>query len=236
MKKIIALVLALCMVFALCACGAKAEPAKDDVNAKSEGVMTYAEYAAAAVDAEVVIEAYVQDTQTWWEGAASIYAQDGEGGYFIYNAACTEEEYAKLTAGQKIRVKGYKTEWAGEVEISDATFEVIEGNYVASPVDVTEKLDALESYMNQRVAFKGMTVEAVSFKNNEPGDDIYVTLSKNGTNYEFCIEAYCASTQPDSDVYAAVGALEVGQTVDVEGFLYWYEGADTHITAVTVVG
>lgn len=233
MKKALALVLALCMVVALCACG-KSEAPAEDINAKSEGVMTYAEFAAAALDSEVAIEAYVQDTQTWWDGTASIYAQDGEGGYFVYGAACTEEEYGKLVAGQKIRVTGYKTEWAGEVEIADATFEILEGNYVAPAVDVTDKLDALESYMNQRVAFKGMTVEAVSFKNNEPGDDIYVTLSKDGTNYEFCIEAYCASTVPGTPVYDAVGALEAGQTVDVEGFLYWYEGPDTHITAVTV--
>ena len=233
MKKALALVLALCMVVALCACG-KSEAPAEDINAKSEGVMTYAEFAAAALDSEVVIEAYVQDTQTWWDGTASIYAQDGEGGYFVYGAACTEEEYGKLVAGQKIRVTGYKTEWAGEVEIADATFEILEGNYVAPAVDVTDKLDALESYMNQRVAFKGMTVEAVSFKNNEPGDDIYVTLSKDGTSYEFCIEAYCASTVPGTPVYDAVGALEAGQTVDVEGFLYWYEGPDTHITAVTV--
>ena len=37
-----------------------------------------------------------------------------------------------------------------------------------------------------------------------------------------------------SDVYAAVKALEIGQTIDAEGFLYWYEGVNPHITSVTV--
>ena len=36
----------------------------------------------------------------------------------------------------------------------------------------------------------------------------------------------------DTETYKAVEALEVGDVVDVEGFLYWYEGVNTHITAV----
>ena len=28
--------------------------------------------------------------------------------------------------------------------------------------------------------------------------------------------------------------LKVGDTVDLEGFLYWYEGVNPHITSVTV--
>ena len=38
----------------------------------------------------------------------------------------------------------------------------------------------------------------------------------------------------DSDVYTAVRELKVGDVVDLEGFLYWYEGANPHITSVTV--
>ena len=51
MKKIVAMLLALLML----GCVAVAEEAPA-VEAKSEGVMTYAEYAAAEMDAEVVIE------------------------------------------------------------------------------------------------------------------------------------------------------------------------------------
>ena len=58
MKKILSLLLVFVMVFALAACGS-GEPAVDP-NAKSEGVMTYAEYAAADLDSEVVIEAFVE--------------------------------------------------------------------------------------------------------------------------------------------------------------------------------
>ena len=55
MKKMFALLMAMMMILALGACGN--DGAADDINAKSEGVMTYAQYDAAAMDAEVVIEA-----------------------------------------------------------------------------------------------------------------------------------------------------------------------------------
>ena len=66
-----------------------------------------------------------------------------------------------------------------------------------------------------------MTVKEISYKNGEPGDDIYVTLEKDGAEYSFCVERYL--TAPDTEVYKAVSALTAGQVIDVEGFLYWYD-------------
>ena len=229
MKKILSVfvLMVLCLSCMLVSCE------KEDINAKSEGVMTYAEYEAAAIDADVVIEAYVQATQSWWDNKITVYAQDGEGGYFMYEMACSEADAAKLTAGTKIKVTGKKAEWAGEVEIVDATFEIVEGNYVAKAQDLTAKLgtDELINYQNQLAAFKGVTVKSISYKNGEPGDDIYVTLTKDGADYSFCVEVYLTGTS--TDVYTTVGTLAAGDVVDVEGFLYWYNGMNPHITAVT---
>ena len=233
MKKIFALMLAMMMVFSLAACGNK--EAADDINAKSEGVMTYAEYAAAALDAEVVIEAYVQATQSWWDNKITVYAQDKDGAYFLYEMACSEADAAKLVPGTKIKVTGYKGEWAGEVEIMDATFEFAgDATYIAEPMDATALLgkDELIDHQNKLVSFKGLTIEGIEYKNGEPGDDIYVTVGLDGNTYDFCVERYL--TGPETEVYTTVGTLEVGDVVDVEGFLYWYEGVNTHITAVTV--
>ena len=203
-------------------------------DAKAEGVMTYADYAAAELETEVVVETYVQAKQSWWEDKATFYTQDQDGAYFIYEMACSQEDYDKLTPGTKIKVSGVKSEWSGEVEIVDATFEIEDGNFVAEAKDATDLLgsDDLIKMQNQLVSFKDMTVEAVSYKNEQPGDDIYVTLSKDGNNYEFCLEYYLNGS--DEEFYNLVGGLEAGQTVDVEGFLYWYEGANPHITKVTV--
>ncbi len=92
----------------------------------------------------------------------SVYAQSRDGAYFLYDMACSEDDYDKLTVGQKIRVSGYKAEFSGEVEIQDATFEIEDGSYVAPVTDVTDQLgkDSLQDYMNQYVSFKGMTIEA----------------------------------------------------------------------------
>lgn len=249
MKKLMSLLLALTLVLACAGCGAKKEDAAGDAaeaDVKSEGVMTYAEYAAADLDTEVVVETYVQAKQSWWEDKATVYTQDKDGAYFVYNMACSEEDYAKLTPGTKIKVTGYKGEWSGEVEIMDATFEIEEGNYVAPVEDVTSLLgkDELIDHQNKFVAFKGMTVEAagqdengndVAFLYNwdgsgQDGDDLYFNVSLDGNTYTFTVESYlCDST---TDVYAAVKALNIGDKIDMEGFLYWYEGVNPHITSV----
>lgn len=259
MKKIITVLLAAMLVFAFAACGETEETTvadtteaivdtteavvdttaaetTGDVAAEFPAVMSYAEYAAAELDTAVTVECYVQAHQSWWDNKVTVYAQDADGAYFLYEMACSEEDAAKLTAGTKILVKGFKGAWAGEVEIMDATFEFVEGadTFVAEAMDATALLgtEELINHQNKFVSFKGMTVEAVEYKNGEPGDDIYVTLGYNGASYSFCVERYL--TGPETEVYTAVGALTAGQTVDVEGYLYWYEGPNTHITGVVV--
>ena len=254
MKKFIAMLLVLVMAMSFAACGASepaetpaepsettpaepsettpSEPAFDPLQ-KAEGTMTYAEYAAAALESPVVVECFVQGNQSWWDNKITVYAQDPDGAYFLYEMACSEEDAAKLVKGTKIKVTGYKAEWSGELEIIDSTFEILEGNWVAEAQDVTELLgsDELINQQNKFVSFKGLTVENIEYKNGEPGDDIYVTFGYNGASYDFCVERYL--TGPETEVYAAVGALKAGDVVNVEGFLYWYNGANTHITSVT---
>jgi predicted small lipoprotein YifL len=284
MKKYLALILTLVMVFALAACGQSAKPAATEAPAASEepaateapaateepaaaepaaaeeaapaeesaeeaaeapaeaAVMSYADFTAAAVDDPVCVETYVQAKQSWWDDKATVYTQDKDGAYFLYNMACSEADYAKLVPGQKLRVTGYKAEWSGEVEIVDASFELLDGDsFTATPVDVTDLLgkDELVAHQNQLVSFKGMTVEAYdesgaafAYKNEaDKTDDLYFKVSKDGQTYDFCVEYYLCNEE--TEVYKAVENLKVGDTVDLEGFLYWYEGPNPHITAVT---
>ena len=231
MKKIVALVLVL--MLAVCSAAALAE---------EEKVMTHEEFVAAEMETAVTLETYVQATQAWKEEKIIVYAQSPDGAYFIYNMACSEEDAAKLIPGTKIRVKGYKAEWSGEVEVIDATFEIIEGEpFIAEAEDVTAKLgtDELINCQNELVAFKGMTVEAYdetgaafAYKNAEnKTDDLYFKVSKDGVTYEFCVEYNLCNE--NTDVYKAVENLKVGDVIDLEGFLYWYNGANPHITKVT---
>lgn len=253
MKKIIAFLLIVAtLVCGLVGCTTPTTPENPgvDPNAKSEGVMTYAEYDAAELKSAVVIEAFVQAKQGWWADKATVYLQDGNGGYLAYNMACSEADYAKLTLGAKIKVTGTKDVWEGEVEIVDATFELA-GNdtWVATAADMTAVLgtDDLIKNQNKLVSFKGMKIEAskdadgndVAFLRNWDGSgaegddsDLYFKASVNGATYTFVIEYYL--TGADSDAYKAVEALKVGDTVDMEGFLYWYNGSQPHINKVTV--
>ena len=244
MKKILVLMLVLVLTLSVAACGGgkKEEPANNG-DVKGEGVMTYAEYAAAELDTQVVVETYVQGKQSWWEDKATLYTQDKDGGYFIYNCACSQADYDKLVPGQKIKVTGYKSEWSGEIEIVDATLEIEDGNYIAEPFNATNYLasDNLINHQNKKVAFKGLTVVASDddgcaflYKwdgSGQEGDDLYFKVSRDDVVYTFTVESYLCDK--DSDVYKAVQALNVGDKIDVEGFLYWYEGVQPHVTAVT---
>ena len=249
MKKVLVVMMAALMVLGLAACGGGSGSGNGgkDVMAKGEGVMTYEEYAAADLDSEVVVETFVQDKQSWWEDKATVYTQDGDGGYFLYNMACSKEDYDKLVEGQKIKVKGFKAEWSGEVEIIDATFEILDGNFVAEAEDATKLLanaDELVKSQNKKVAFKGMVIEPSKNGDQEAaylyswdgsgqqGDDLYFNASVDGQTYTFCVESYLRGS--DTDVYKAVEGLNIGDTVDMEGFLYWYEGPQPHITGITV--
>ena len=214
----------------------------EDTLAKGEGAMSYEAYAAAAPESPVVIEAYVQACQEWWEDSITVYAQDGAGGYFIYDMACSEKEAERLIPGQKIRVTGVKSVEGGEAEILDASFEILKGNYLFPAVDVTELLDREEliEHQNQYVSFKGLTIEpyddsGAAFAYKDPDgmtDDLYFKASRDGKIYEFCVEFYLCGKE--TGVYKAVEALQAGNVVDLEGFLYWNEGANPHITSVTV--
>lgn len=253
MKKFLTLLLALVMALSIVGCG-KTEDQTDDKDTPDEGgdaavtVMTHAEFDAAAVDSPVTVETYIQARQGWWEkdgvGVATFYTQADDGAYFLYNMPCSKEDYdSMLVEGAKIRVSGYKTEWEGEVEIIDATWEVLDGDTKTyEALDVTSLLgtDELIAHQNEKVAFKGMTVAASNdagapFLYNwdgsgSEGDDLYFNVTLNDTTYTFVVESYLCG--PGTDVYEAVKGLNVGDVVDMEGFLYWYNGANPHITSV----
>ena len=234
MKKILVAVLALALAVSMFALAV----------AEGAAVMSYADYAAAELDSEVTVEVYVQAHQSWWDNQVTVYAADQDGAYFLYEVPCSDEDAEKLVPGTKFKATGFKSEWSGEVELADiSAFEILEGEgYIAEPVDVTELLgkDELAEKMNQLVAFKGMTVEAydeegAAFAYKDPEgktDDLYFKVTLGDTTYEFCVEFYLCGK--DTDVYKAVEALQVGDVIDLEGFLYWYNGPNLQATGLTV--
>jgi len=244
MKKLLVLLLALLTLVSFTACKG------EDIHKKGEGVMTYAEYAAAADGSTVVVETFIQGFESWWNGTITLYTADKDGAYFIYGLACTEEESKALTYGAKIKVTGTKTTYNGEVEIMDAKFEVLEGTYNAEAIDVTDLCgtDKLIEKMNVKGLFKNAKVVAstdaegneVAFLYNWNGSgephnsDVYFKVEINGTVYSFNVRRYVDGAGTNSDVYKAAEALQIGDVVTLEGFLYWYYAdCQARITKIT---
>ena len=214
--------------------------------------------------AEVTVEAYVQAVQSYWNGAKLyLQNKDGayfvycEGsGEDVNNIS--EEDYAKLVEstdysngwtglanGMKVQVTGTKSEWAGEVELANSSVKVIDDGdkWLSEAYDITDALPTDPAgFMNQRVKITDVTVvasndEGAAFLYNwdgsgQPGNDLYFNVEKDGMTYTFVVESYLC--YDGSEAYEAVEALQIGQVIDLEGFLYWYEGPQPHIYKVTV--
>lgn len=238
MRKLLSLILVLVAVFALVSCGQTEDKTSDD--GKVEGALTYAEFVATADDMEVTIAGYVQGKQAWWDNKATVYLQDNDGGYFLYELTCTEEQYnTDLAIGNHIKVTGIKGSWAGMVEIlgqaegAEATYEVLEGNKVYAP-KVQSSLDneTLKALSSQKVAFTNLEVVKVELPTSE-GKDIYFDVTDGTTTLTFAIESYL--TDSNTDVYKTVLNLKVGDKINCEGFMYVYNNAQLHTTSVAVV-
>ena len=242
MKKLLTVLLGVLMVFSLAACGSKEEaPVEDLTNPCPTAANTYADYVAAENDTELELLMSVQDHESWWDGKVTVYAQDDDGGYLCYDMACDEATANALTPGTKIKVNGYKAEWSGELELVDATCEIIAGSCdgkIYDAEDVTALIgnnDELAKHMNKKILTKNLTV--VDYVYNWDGSgtrddsDIYLHLTDaNGTPITFAVRRYL--TDNTTEVFKAVEALQAGDVVDLTSYLYWYEEPQARIIGV----
>ena len=249
MKKLLTVLLGVLMVLSLAGCGSKEETPAPEVDPAPTAANNYADFVAASNDTELELLMSVQAHQGWWEnegkGVVTVYAQDDDGGYLCYNMEADEATANAMTPGTLIRVKGYKSEWSGEVELVDATCEIVAGGYdgkVYDAKDVTSlsgDQEALKEYMNQKCLFKELQVSADGWTygwdgSGTRGDDIYLNLvCPNDARMTFVVESYL--TGADSDVYKLVESLQTGDLVDITCFMYWYEAPQPHIFEIAKV-
>ena len=270
MKRLFSLLLTFALAFVLVGCGAKTE-APAVTTTKAPAVTTtkapvttvapktidpeqYTKFMAIKDGTEnVVVESYIlaKTAKNEW-GNVNLYLGDANGGYYVYRMAVTETQYDELAIGKKVKITGTKTSWRGESEFEEAsaTYEMMEGTYTPTALDLTESFadtDALAQKNNFFVEFKGLTVAAQQIEGDDTqyawlygwdgsgaeGSDLYIKLTKGETSYVFLVESDLCGA--DTDVYKALKELTVGVMVNVEGFLYFYNGPQMHITKVTVV-
>ena len=120
------------------------------------------------------------------------------------------------------------------------TYTILGDNgYIASAADYdfTSKFansEDLIGYQNYLVSVKGAVVSAAPmYKWNgsgAEGDDIYLSVTIGEATYTLVVESYLHGN--GSEVYEAAEALVVGDVIDVEMFLYWYDGPQPHINAI----
>ncbi|MBO4770147.1 MAG: hypothetical protein J5563_05135 [Clostridia bacterium] len=249
MKKILAVLLVAVLAIAAVACTPKqpAENTNKPDTEKGEGVLKYSEFIAAADQAEnIAIEAYIQGKvySSQYQNVC-LFLADADGGYYVYRMPCTDADDAKLVIGQKVKITGSKAIWKGLHEFKEgtATYEILEGNYIADVADITNETD-LSKFMSMKVAVKGAeivakTVDGTDYAflyqwngSGDEGDDIYFDVKIGEATYTFVVETDLADK--DSAAYKAIQGIKIGDKVDLEGFLYWYDGAQLQVTSVTV--
>lgn len=239
MKKIFALLLTLALTLTLVGCK----------ETKGEGVAAHAEYISAEDQTELAIEAYIQ-AKTYkneWH-SVNLYLQDKEGGYYVYRMSVTDEQYDELVIGQKVKITGVKGSYSGMQEIAEgsAKYELERGTYIAKAKDLTKSWsnkEELNKSQGMFVKFTGAKVVATETANGnvasaykwngsgQKGDDLYFNLQIGEVTYQFVVETDLCNA--DTDVYKAGEGLQIGDEVTVEGFLYWYEGPNMHVTKIT---
>ena len=209
------------------------------------GVMSFQAFLAAEDDSPVTVEGYVQAKEARRDGCCGLYMQNEEGAYYLSRLRCSQQEYDTLKTGRKIRVNGYKSHWNDAIEISDASFTLLEGNLIAEAEDVTALIgsDALRRHQNEKVAFSGMTVEVMpdghsvwyrGWDNTAPAEEdseLWFRASSAGTVCDFTIKPSLCENR--DEVLETLQQLQAGDRVDLTGFLRFYNGALPRITAIT---
>ena len=218
----------------------------DEEPAEDPDVISHQAFLAAEEDSFVTVDCYVQARDAWTDGVGALYAQEEEGAYYLPRLRCSREEYESLEIGRKIRVKGYKAHWNDSLEIADASFQPLDGNWTAEARDVTAMIgtEELAEHQNEKVCFHGMTVEAMpdgqsvwyyGWDNSAPageGTERYFRASNEGRVCDFTVKpSLCENAD---EVLKTLEQLQVGDRVDLTGFLRYYNGPLPRITEIAV--
>ena len=220
-------------------------------------VMSYEDFMDAEAGDEVCIKGIISAKQSWWDNKVTMYlATENPGeGYFLYEFQCTQEENdTDYAIGNTLVVYGEKSIYAEEHEIagSDIDYELTQISNETlreAIIDVTSSVDSedLFAYQNSKftatLAVKEYTTTdtnanvaengAYGYKGDAPTDDLYFTLvDANGNELACCVEKYLTSAYETVKAAIMSEDFTVGTLVKVEGYMYWWNGANPHITSI----
>ena len=94
--------------------------------------------------------------------------------------------------------------------------------------------DDLRKHLNEKVLMRGLTIEPCADPNGaqvpylvgyngegDADDDLFFVASKDGKTYNFTVESDLALNS--MSVYRDIHTMKVGDAVDIESILYWYD-------------
>lgn len=192
----------------------------DAVVKKYIGVMTHAEYAAAAKNDEVCVKGVV----TAFRGN-NVYLQDSDGGYYAFKATAVPET---LAVGMEVKVTGVKDVFKSFEDAKFALDEIINATVTitnatpatVAPVDVTAKIgneDELKVLQNTLTTVKGVTITKITTSSS---GNTTVTLTLDGKTIAFYVGG--TSQVVDKDQQTAIVATfkkYEGKVADVTGII-----------------
>lgn len=194
----------------------------DAVVKKYIGVMTHAEYAAAAKNDEVCVKGIV----TAFSGK-NVYLQDSDGGYYAFKSTAVPEN---LAVGMEVKVTGVKDVYKSFETAKFALDEIINATIVitnatpatVAPVDVTSKVgneDELKVLQNTLTIVKGVTITSVKTTQSGGKDRTNVTLTIDGKTITFYIGGTQMITEQQQKDVAANFKKYEGKVADVTGII-----------------
>lgn len=194
----------------------------DAVVKKYISVMTRAEYAAAAKDAEVCVKGIV----TAFSGK-NVYLQDSDGGYYAFKSTAVPEN---LAVGMEVKVTGVKDVYKSFETAKFALDEIVNATIVitnatpatVAPVDVTSKVgneDELKVLQNTLTIVKGVTITSVTTTQSGGKDRTNVTLTIDGNTITFYIGGTQMITEQQQKDVAANFKKYEGKVADVTGII-----------------
>ena len=222
-----------------------AVPVFDETAAVEPEVPPCSAFLEAEIGSSVTFSCYVQAKEAFRDNTCSLFAQDETGACYLDRLSCIEDDYDRLTPGQKILITGYKSTWGDDIELTDSHFAFLDGSWLAEPLDVTAMLgtEEISAHRNEKVCFRSMTIESMmdgvsvwyrGWDNAAAeGEDteLFFRASSGGTVSTFSV---CPSLCEEPDqVIQTLKSLRLGDTVDLTGYLYWYNEARPRITEIT---
>ncbi|MDD3831410.1 MAG: hypothetical protein PHW00_01995 [Clostridia bacterium] len=203
-------------------------------------INTFAEYAAAEKDANLVIQGIVTGIISKTDGRSSncLYIQDlnDEGGYYVYGLT-DDPKTTGIEIGMKVLVTGQKDIYSGTYELVKATVEVLDDTIATvTPVDFTTLFtDATALTDTALVAKQGMlvTINDVSITGQDTTNGYYKFELDGLESYIRISSSVCPLTNDEKNTFIADHTSHLGYIADATGVICVYNGA-FYLTPVTV--